>query len=114
MGQALALLSDVHGNLGALDAALADIRAQNVDRIVILGDLALNGPRPSETIARVMELDADGAIVIAGNTDVAVADGDYAAAFPWLDEVTSAHQSAAEWARDRLSDEQLEYVRRLP
>jgi predicted phosphodiesterase len=52
--------------------------------------------------------------VIAGNTDIAVADGDYAAAFPWLDEVTSAHQSAAEWARDQLSDEQLDYLRRLP
>jgi predicted phosphodiesterase len=114
MGQTLALLADVHGNLGALDAALADIRTQHVDRIVILGDLALNGPRPSETIARVMELDSDGAMVIAGNTDVAVADGDYAAAFPWLDEVTSAHQSASEWARDQLTDEQLEYVRRLP
>jgi putative phosphoesterase len=114
MGQTLALLSDVHGNLAALDAALADISARNPDRIVILGDLALNGPRPAETIARVMELDAAGAIVIAGNTDIAVADGDYAAAFPWLDEVPSAHQAAAEWARDQLADEQLDYLRRLP
>jgi putative phosphoesterase len=114
MGQTLALLSDVHGNLAALDAALADINARNPDRIIILGDLALNGPRPAETIARVMELDAAGAIVIAGNTDIAVADGDYAAAFPWLDEVPSAHQAAAEWARDQLADEQLDYLRRLP
>ena len=114
MGQTLALLSDVHGNVAALDAALADIKASKADRIVILGDLALNGPRPAETVARVMELDAAGAIVIAGNTDIAVADGDYAAAFPWLDEVPSAHQAAAEWARDQLADEQLDYLRRLP
>jgi predicted phosphodiesterase len=114
MGQTLALLSDIHGNVAALDAALADIKASKADRIVILGDLALNGPRPSETVARVMELDAAGAIVIAGNTDIAVADGDYAAAFPWLDDVPSAHQAAAEWARDQLADEQLDYLRRLP
>lgn len=114
MGITLALLSDVHGNVAALDAALSDIKASRADRIVILGDLALNGARPAETVARVMELDAAGAIVIAGNTDIAVADGDYAAAFPWLDEVPSAHQAAAEWARDQLADEQLDYLRRLP
>jgi putative phosphoesterase len=114
MPETLALIADVHGNLAALEAALADVRGQQADRIVVLGDLALNGPRPAETIERVMELDAAGALVIAGNTDIAVADGDYAAAFPWLDEVTSAHQAAAEWARDQLSDEQLEYLRRLP
>ena len=114
MALTLALVSDVHGNIAALDAALADIRSQKADRIVVLGDLALNGPRPAETVARIMELDAAGAAVIAGNTDIAVADGDYAAAFPWLDEVPAAHQAASEWARDQLSDEQLEYIRRLP
>jgi putative phosphoesterase len=114
MALTLALLADIHGNVAALDAALADIRRERIDRIVILGDLALNGPRPAEALARVMELHAAGAAVISGNTDIAVADGDYAAAFPWLDEVTSAHQAAAEWARDQLADEQLEFLRSLP
>jgi predicted phosphodiesterase len=61
-----------------------------------------------------MELESAGAVVIAGNTDIAVADGDYAAAFPWLDEVPVGHRAAAEWARERLSDDQLDYLRRLP
>ena len=61
-----------------------------------------------------MELDAAGALVIAGNTDIAVADGDFAAAFPWLDEVPVGHRAAAEWAREQLSPAQLEYLRRLP
>lgn len=110
----VALISDIHGNVLALDAALADIKSHRVDRIAILGDLVQNGPRPAETIERVMELDAAGAIVIAGNTDIAVADGDFTAAYPWLDEVPDGHMAAAEWARDLLSDEQLEYLRRLP
>ena len=110
----LALIADVHGNVLALDAAVADIESHAVDRIVILGDLAQNGPRPEEAVARIMELDAAGAVVIAGNTDIAVADADYSAAYPWLDEVPPGHVAAAEWARDRLSDEQLEYLRRLP
>lgn len=110
----LALIADIHGNAGALEAALADIDRHHPDRIAVLGDLVLNGPRPVEAVTRVMELEAAGALVIAGNTDIAVADGDYAAAFPWLDEVPVGHRVAAEWARDQLSDEQLEYLRRLP
>ena len=110
----LALISDIHGNAQALEAALADIAGHRPDRIVILGDLVLNGPRPAETVERVRELETAGAMVIAGNTDIAVADGDYAAAFPWLDEVPASYRAAAEWSRDRLSDDQLEYLRRLP
>jgi predicted phosphodiesterase len=110
----LALISDIHGNVAALEAAVAEISRRSVDRIVVLGDLVLNGPRPVESVDRVMELDAAGALVIAGNTDIAVADGDYTAAFPWLDEVPAAHRAAAEWARDLLRDDQLEYLRRLP
>ncbi len=110
----LALLADIHGNIDALEAALVAIRKAAPDHIVILGDLVLNGPRPVEAVDKVMELDAAGALVIAGNTDIAVADGDYAAAFPWLDEVPVGHVAAAEWARDLLRDDQLEYLRRLP
>jgi putative phosphoesterase len=110
----LALVSDIHGNVAAFRAALAAIEAEAPDRIAILGDLVLNGPRPSESIDAVRELDAAGALVIAGNTDIAVADGDYAAAFPWLDEIPEGHRAAAEWARDQLSDDQLDWLRRLP
>ena len=110
----LALVSDIHGNVAALQAALAAIEAEAPDHIAILGDLVMNGPRPSESGDAVRELDAAGALVIAGNTDIAVADGDYAAAFPWLDEVPEAHRAGAEWARDQLSEEQLDWLRRLP
>src|SRR3990170_376484 len=114
MSLSLALISDIHGNDLALEAALADITPHRPDRIVVLGDLAMNGPRPREAVARVMQLEKSGALVIAGNTDLAVADGDYAAAFPWLDEVPATHTAAAEWAREQLSDEQLDYLRGLP
>jgi predicted phosphodiesterase len=53
--------------------------------------------------------------VIAGNTDVAVADFDYAAAFPWMtDGVSDAIAAAAEWAHDALGDERVEWLRALP
>jgi 3',5'-cyclic AMP phosphodiesterase CpdA len=108
----LAVLGDIHGNVAALDAALKDIRRLRPDRIAITGDLVLNGPRPVEAVDRVRELDAEGALVVQGNTDVAVADFDYAAAFPWLEEVPEAHRAAAEWAHDQLGDDDLDHLAR--
>jgi diadenosine tetraphosphatase ApaH/serine/threonine PP2A family protein phosphatase len=51
-----ALVYDVHGNLPALEAVLAD--ARGVDRFVLGGDYALFGGWPEETVARLRELDA--------------------------------------------------------
>ena len=48
-----AIISDIHGNLPALEAVLADIQTQNVDDIVCLGDICGYGPQPVECIERV-------------------------------------------------------------
>jgi putative phosphoesterase len=110
----IGLLGDIHGNVAALDAVLKELKRAKPDVIAITGDLVLNGPRPAEVVERVRELEAKGAVVVQGNTDVAVADFDYAAAFPWIDEVPATHRAATEWAHERLSDEALDYLRRLP
>lgn len=52
----LALLYDVHGNAPALDAVLADAARHGVDAYLIGGDVALFGPWPDETVARLREL----------------------------------------------------------
>ena len=46
----LAILSDIHANLAALEAVLADIQRQGVERIVCLGDVVGYGPQPKECI----------------------------------------------------------------
>jgi len=114
MAVRVAVLSDIHGNLAALEAALADVKKHKPDHILVAGDLVFYGPRPAETVDRLRALQADGAAIIAGNTDIAVADFDYAAAFPWLDDVPVGHVAAAEWAHEQLSDEQLDWLRGLP
>jgi predicted phosphodiesterase len=52
----IAAISDVHGNLAALDAVLADAAARGVDRIVNLGDILSGGLFPEETADRLMPL----------------------------------------------------------
>ena len=111
----LAVLSDVHGNLVALEATLAAIRDASPDAILVAGDLVLNGPDPGGAVDALRALDAEGALIVSGNTDIAVADFDYGAAYPqYTDGVPDAVQIAAEWAHDELSDEQLDWLRRLP
>ena len=62
----LAIVSDVHGNLPALEAVVADIGRRGVGRVLHGGDLALGGCRPAEVIDLVRELGWAGVV---GNTD---------------------------------------------
>jgi diadenosine tetraphosphatase ApaH/serine/threonine PP2A family protein phosphatase len=54
----LGVLYDIHGNLPALDAVLADADGEGAQRFILGGDYALFGPWPAETVARLRELDA--------------------------------------------------------
>jgi putative phosphoesterase len=111
----LAVLSDVHGNAVALDAVRKAIKTAKPDGVLVAGDLALNGPDPAAAIDGIRELEQAGALVVQGNTDIAVADFDYTAAFPWLtDGVPDTFRAAAEWAHDALGDDRLDWLRRLP
>lgn len=60
-----AILSDIHGNLEALEAVLADIDTQQIDEIYCLGDIVGYGPNPRECIDRVMTFQ----VVVLGNHD---------------------------------------------
>lgn len=63
-----AIISDIHGNLEALEAVLADIRTQNVNEIYCLGDIIGYGPNPRECIDLVMQ---HSKLTIIGNHDQA-------------------------------------------
>ncbi len=54
----LAIVSDIHGNLEAAEKVLADIAAQNCDRIVCLGDVVGYGPNPRECLDLAMKMHA--------------------------------------------------------
>ncbi len=63
----VAIISDIHGNLVALDAVLADVAQQSPDEIWCGGDVAWSGPWPVECIERVRR---EGWPTVRGNTDV--------------------------------------------
>ncbi|HEY3108557.1 MAG TPA: metallophosphoesterase family protein [Chloroflexota bacterium] len=82
------VLSDVHGNLAALEAVLA--RAPAHDALWCLGDLVDFGPEPDQCVARLLEL---GARCVVGNHDRLAADG--SAADGWTDRRLGASRRAA-------------------
>jgi putative phosphoesterase len=111
----VAVLSDVHGNAAALAAVTKAIEKERPDAVLVAGDLAMNGPGPAASIDAIRELETAGALVVQGNTDIAVADFDYAAAFPWFpDGPPPTFVAAAEWAHEAIGDERLDWLRRLP
>lgn len=52
----IAVISDIHGNVAALDAVPADVAPRRVDQIVNLGDICPGGLFPRETVDRLMPL----------------------------------------------------------
>ena len=68
----IAIISDIHGNLVALRSILSDIK--DADRVMCLGDVAVNGPQPHETISLLRRA---GWPCVLGNTDETLAKGEH-------------------------------------
>ena len=98
------ILSDIHANVVALDAALKAAEDQ-WRKAVCLGDLVGYGPRPNEAIERIRSL---GAVAIRGNHDKAVS------GLADMDDFNPIARSAALWTRERLRPENREYLENLP
>jgi predicted phosphodiesterase len=101
----LALISDIHGNLFALDAVLHDIARRQIRHILCLGDVASGGPQPCEVIQRLREINCP---IVMGNTD------------DWLlhpqlkerDTIFSRNNQDIEyWSAQQLSSDDKDFIR---
>lgn len=63
----IALISDIHGNLVALEAVLAELDREALDQIVCLGDVVEGGPQPHAVLERLQQV---GCPIVMGNTDL--------------------------------------------
>ncbi len=110
----IAIFSDVHGNLTALETVLADMDRQAPDVIVFAGDLCLMGARPSACITLLRS--RKDIFAIHGNTDLAVGqpltppeDADDA-----TKERYQVFNARSEWTRAQLSDGEYAWLRDMP
>ena len=71
----IAVISDIHGNMEAVEAVMEDIKKQECDKIFVLGDYAMAGPEPADTVEFFMQRKHDPKFcMIQGNTDLMIAD----------------------------------------
>lgn len=112
----VAVISDIHGNLWALDAVLKALKHDSPDLIVQGGDLALNGPRPAEVVDSIREHEFPG---IAGNTDELLwkpeVRAEQEARMPKLRHLLYVlFEETAAATRELLGPERLDWLRGLP
>src|SRR5258707_13006363 len=100
-----AILSDIHANLEALEAVLADARERRCTHFVCLGDVVGYNASPAECIERVRELNCP---VVKGNHDE---EATLSASSERFNELA---EHAIQWTRDNLADQDKEWLRRLP
>jgi predicted phosphodiesterase len=93
----VALFSDVHANGVAFRAMLADLREQEVDAMVCLGDHAQGGPQPAECLELLRQL---GCPAVMGNSDHFLLTLD-----PGEENFTPAQVETAKWSQSQLSDD---------
>lgn len=91
----IAVISDIHGNLRALEAVLGEIDRLAPAQVVVGGDLALGGPKPAECVELIR---TRGYPSIRGNTD------------EWLTSAPTRVTDAISWTAARLSDDDRQFL----
>ena len=111
----VAILSDIHGNLTAFEAVLADLRLTAPDLILHGGDLADSGSSPIEILDQIRDLAWPGVL---GNTDEILIDPEsletFAAQSPAPPTIWAAVRNIATATRDLLGEDRIAWLRTLP
>ncbi len=101
----IALISDIHGNLAALEATLKEIAGTGAETLCCLGDIVGYGPFPNECVALVR---SKASAVVLGNHDSGLL-----GQTP-VDDFNTLGQRALAWTRERLEPEHEDFLRALP
>src|ERR1700724_1257455 len=101
----LALISDNHANLNALEATFYDITQRSIDNIVCLGDIVGYNRDAAACIALIRDADC---VCVAGNHDLAVCGRITTRKF------SSAAARAVAWTRQQLGSDDLAFLENLP
>jgi predicted phosphodiesterase len=99
----VAIISDIHGNAFALDAALADLRGVGYDQMVCLGDAIQGGAQPAQTVSRLRELTIP---IVMGNADAWLLTG----VETGKEKLPPDRAVVRDWSLSQLSDEDKAFI----
>ena len=101
----IAIISDIHGNLEALQKVLEDIKSRNIDKIYCIGDILAKGTHQQECLDLVRN---NCEVVIKGNCDEHFTSDIDVSNIPLIE------KTRVEWNRGKINNESREYVKTLP
>lgn len=93
----IAIISDIHGNLTALNTVLSDIEARGISKIYCLGDIIVKCPEPAEVVDILKEKCE---VILKGNCDEAIS--------------RPSIEPGKFWSRDKIGEERANYIHHLP
>lgn len=101
----IGIIADIHGNLPAFEAVIAALKAERVETVVCLGDIAATGPHPHEVLVRLRDLNGP---VVMGNADAGLLDANPP---PPQDEDARRYGEIDHWCAAQLTAADVDYLR---
>ena len=109
----IGIISDIHGNVKALNAVLKKLENHNIEKIICLGDLIGGAPMSEEVVQKIIEI-KDNLIIVRGNRERYIIEGMPKVVHDEKIEVSKEQHERFIWLKNSLSDSAKEYIHTLP
>lgn len=107
------IISDIHGNIKALEAVLQELKSKDIEEIIVLGDLIGGAPMSEEVVQKIMVL-KDKLIIIKGNRETHLIEGLPEVVHDEKFKVTQEQKDAHKYLGNELSDKSKQFIKNLP
>ncbi len=107
------IISDIHGNIKALEAVLQELKSKDIEKIIVLGDLIGGAPMSEEVVQKIMILQ-DKLIIVKGNRETHLIEGLPKVVHDEKFEVTQEQKDAHKYLGNELSDKSKQFIKNLP
>lgn len=109
----IGIISDIHGNIKALEAVLKELENKNIEKIIVLGDLIGGAPMSEEVVQKIMEI-KDDLIIVKGNREKHIIEGLPKFVHDEKVKVTEEQKEGHNHLENELSDESKRFLQSLP
>lgn len=106
------IISDIHGNIKALEAVLQELKSKDIKKIIVLGDLIGGAPMSEEVVQKIMEI-KDNLIIVKGNREKHIIEGLPKFVHDEKFEVTQEQRDAHKYLVDELSNKSKKFIQDL-
>ena len=109
----IGIISDIHGNIKALDAVLNELEKENIDKIICLGDMIGGAPMSEQVVQKIMGL-GDNIILVRGNRENYIIEGMPKIVHDEKIEISQEQFERHEFIKKELSDLSKDFINKIP